>query len=76
MNVHELKITPKYFDLVVKDIKKFEVRFCDRDYKVGDELLLKEFNNGEYTGRTIVKRIVYILDDIDYVKEGYAILGF
>lgn len=40
---HELKILPKYFEDVMTGKKNFEIRKNDRDFKVGDYLLLKEY---------------------------------
>lgn len=40
--IHELKILPEYFNEIMYGRKKFEVRFNDRNFKVGDTLLLKE----------------------------------
>lgn len=59
---HQLKIQPEYFLEVCKRIKTFEIRKNDRDFKVGDVLLLKEYNpNTEsYTGRVVERRITYI----------------
>ncbi|WP_373205328.1 DUF3850 domain-containing protein [Clostridium tertium] len=65
----------EYFDLQDRGIKNFEVRFNDRDYKVGDELNLNEFSEGDYTGRSIKRKIIYIFNDERYVKEGYVIIG-
>ena len=72
---HFVKITPQYFEAVLNGIKTFEVRYNDRNYKVGDTLILREFQCCNYTGREIEKRIVYILDDSKYCKEGFVILG-
>lgn len=72
---HDLKITSEYFDLQDRGIKNFEVRFNDRDYKVGDELYLNEFSEGVYTGRSIKRNIIYVFNDERYVKEGYVIIG-
>lgn len=44
---HDLKILPRYFDAVEDGSKPFEVRRNDRDYQVGDILLLREGNNAE-----------------------------
>ncbi|WP_331384989.1 DUF3850 domain-containing protein [Bacillus badius] len=41
---HELKIYPQYFKAVVSGKKSFEIRKNDRDFKVGDTLLLHEFD--------------------------------
>lgn len=72
--VHELKIWPPYFRDVVSGVKTFEVRKFDRDFCVGDTLVLNEYNEG-YTGRSVTKTICYILSDPTYVKEGFVILG-
>lgn len=71
--VHELKIIPKYYEDILNEVKTFEVRKNDRGYNVGDFLKLKEFDNGEYTGRFQIVEIAYILEggqfgiDKDYV---------
>ena len=75
MKHHYLKILPDYYDHVKSGDKTFEVRFNDRDYQVNDVLHLQEFNNGEYTGRELVKVVSYILNNSDYCKEGYVILA-
>ena len=75
--IHELKILPQYYNDVIKGIKKFELRKDDRGYKVGDFILLKEYDN-KYTGREILLRVIYILRNCETygLKEGYCILGF
>ncbi len=75
MKVHNLKIKPQYFKDVVSGDKTFEVRKNDRDFEVGDVIFLGEYENGRYTGITAYAKITYILDDPEYCKEGYAILG-
>jgi len=78
MKIHELKISPKYFEDVNANKKRFELRKDDRDFEVGDLITLKEYDNGEYTGREIKNiPIGYILRDVpEYgLKEGYCILG-
>ena len=61
--IHELKTWPEFFMVVKSGIKTFEVRKNDRAYKIGDELLLREFDNNkqEYTGQICHRRISYIL---------------
>ncbi|MBQ6264933.1 MAG: DUF3850 domain-containing protein [Clostridia bacterium] len=53
------------------------MRKNDRDFKVGDTLLLQEWENGIYTGREILKEIEYIYhgDDAYGLSEEYCILG-
>ncbi|MCY6957934.1 DUF3850 domain-containing protein [Clostridium sp. ZC22-4] len=76
---HQLKIIPKYFNDVANKTKTFEVRKDDRNFQVGDCLVLREFENGDYTGKYISVYISYILgreyNEKKYVKDGYVILG-
>lgn len=76
---HDLKILPKYFEAVKTGKKKFELRKNDRDYKVGDEIHLEEWEPaGGYTGRDIVKEITYVLKNCEEfgLKNGYCIIGW
>lgn len=74
MNVHELRILSEYFNSVVDGIKTFEIRKDDRGYKVGDLLFLKEWDeNGIYTGRSIIKEVVYLTNDAQ--KPSYVVLA-
>lgn len=74
---HELKVNPEYYLDLSTQRKNFEVRRKDRDYQVGDFIILKEYNcnSNNYTGHWILSRISYILDDPRFCKEGYVILG-
>lgn len=69
---HELKTWPEYFQEVKSGKKTFEIRKNDRDFKVGDILVLKEWKCkghnqvmpnelvGEYTGDELRMRVTYI----------------
>lgn len=72
---HTLKILPKYYRAIERGKKTFEVRFNDRNFQEGDMLELREWFSGEYSGRYIRAEITYILDDPEYCKEGYVVLG-
>ena len=74
---HELKILPKYFEDVMTGKKNFEIRKNDQDFKVGDYLLLKEWERGKYTGRQIKKRVQYIYfgDGTYGLSDEYCILA-
>ena len=74
---HELKILRQYYNDYLSNGKMFEIRKNDRDYHIGDKLILKEFDNGEYTGRSIDRWIVYIHHGTGEfgLEKGYCVLG-
>lgn len=41
---HKLKSWPQFFNPTRNGVKQFELRRNDRDYRVGDQLLLKEWS--------------------------------
>lgn len=74
--IHQLKIKSNYFEDVVSGRKTFEVRKNDREFHLGDYLALNELAaNGIETGRSALFHVIYILDDKNFVKEGYVVLG-
>lgn len=77
---HELKVWPEYYKALMSDLKQFELRKNDRDFKVGDELLLREYDpqTATYTGKSLRRWIHYIVKDVPHfgLMEGYCILGF
>lgn len=76
MKVIELKLLKTFFQDVKDGIKPFEIRFNDRDYQVTDILILKEYWNGEYTGREHTVTVTYVLDGGQYgIEQGYVVLG-
>lgn len=77
MKLHRLKIWGIFFNAVINGKKLFEIRKMDRDFQVGDEILLQEFNHQQnaYTGRECMVRISYIYKSNDYLREGYGVLA-
>ena len=74
--IHALKIEKHYFEPVNLGFKQFEVRYNDRQYKVGDFLALNEVDlDGDFTGRCVLVFVDYILDSPDFCKEGYIIMS-
>jgi len=75
MAIIKKKIWPEYFELVRSGKKRFEARLADFDIKEGDTLILEEWDpkTKQYTGRTIEKKVDYILkfnlDDFDQKNE-------
>ena len=72
---HYIKILPEYYNAIDSGEKSFEVRYNDRNYQVYDILHLREWYNGNYTGREMVVEVTYLLDAPDYCKEGYVIMS-
>ena len=89
MTQHILKLNDRYFDAVANGIKTFEIRKNDRDYKVGDTLILRKVNDdGKFLTYAdhnlglnlyyeIKVAVTYILthDEFDGIREGYVALG-
>ena len=74
--LHSKKIKEKYFIQVTNNLKPYEVRLNDCNYKVGDYIALNEIDNeGNFTGRFTVGKITNILEAPEYLKEGYVILS-
>ena len=74
----EKKILPKYFDAVICDQKKFEIRKDEDDLQVGDTVVLREWDGKRYTGRESSRSIEYILRDVpEYgLMPGYVTFGW
>lgn len=73
--VHDVKLGTTFFDDVKTGRKTFELRKNDRGYKKGDIIVMHEYKDGTTTGRTIEKKIVYMLEDFTGLEDGYCILG-
>lgn len=75
--IHDLKLDMKYFPYVSKGVKNFELRLDDRGFKVGDTLVLREWDpvNEKYTGEFIKRKVTYCLKDCYGLEKGYVILS-
>ncbi|MHC5407310.1 ASCH/PUA domain-containing protein [Listeria seeligeri] len=71
--IHELKILSEYFWDIVEGRKTFEIRKNDRNFQVGDYLILKEFKEEKHTGWKVTVEVTYITDYEQ--KEGYVVIG-
>lgn len=77
---HALKTWPEYFAALASGEKTFEIRRNDRPFKIGDKLLLQEWDpkHEQYTGSELTMRITYILSG-DVNKFGlfadYCVMG-
>lgn len=84
VRVHNLKVWPEFFDEIMAGNKTFEIRYNDRDYRVGDLLVLREFQpyahepvehpDGYFTGLQVA-RVVRYMTDFEQ-RPGYVVMGF
>lgn len=78
MSLHDLKVWEGFYDALASAAKNFEVRKNDRDFKVADVLHLREVDEKtlEYTGRSIKRRVSYILHGGQFgIDEGWCVMG-
>lgn len=76
---HELKTWPSYFQAVLDGRKTFEARKNDRDFRVGDNLKLREWipDAGRYSGREVEVHVSYMLEGGSFgIEAGHCILAF
>lgn len=78
---HDLKTWPEFYEAVADGSKTFEVRKNDRDFKVGDTLLIRHYEpmSGKFDlDKPLIKlKITYVLQGGNFgVLEGFAVLGF
>jgi ASC-1-like (ASCH) protein len=78
IRVHELKCWTEYFQPIWDGDKTFDVRINDRNFKVGDVIVLGEFCNETqlYLKRSVTAYITYILKSFPHIDEGYVVLAF
>jgi hypothetical protein len=78
MMIHHIKCTPLPFTQLTRGEKTFEARKDDRDpkYLVGDFLIIHEWIDDQYTGRSVVRRVTSILRGPLYgIKKGYCVMS-
>lgn len=81
---HLLKVWPPYWTSVATGAKPFELRRDDRAYRVGDVLLLAEWEPAaaKFTGRSVAARVTYLATaaelaahGLPYLADGIVVLG-
>lgn len=75
MEIHELKTWAEFFKAIQSGEKTFEIRNNDRNFQVGDMLLLREYDleTDRFTGRETIKQITYITDFLQ--NDGYGVMS-
>lgn len=59
MKIHQIKIWPEHFEGIITGRKTYELRRVDRPYRVGDGILLQEYDRESklLTGRELTLEI-------------------
>lgn len=73
--IHSLKTEKRFFEDVKSGKKNYEIRKNDRGYEVGDYLALNEWENDAFTGRDVLVKVTYILDEERICKEGFVAMA-
>lgn len=73
--LREIRLPVSRYDDVTKGIQTFLLLKCDK-YKVGEELEMQEYKDGQPTGRKVNANIIFIMEEYTGLEEGYCILGF
>ena len=88
MTTHYLKLHDRYFDAVKYGFKRFEIRKNDRDFRVGDTLVLTRICDDEQiplnsiyvpaqSNEKINAKVTYLLKHDDFpdgIPEGYVVM--
>lgn len=78
-NQHDLKTIQPHFNHMWNNLKTFEIRKDDRNFKVGDVVRLHEYDpqNKTYSNSQIIRLITHILRDAPELglMPGYCILS-
>lgn len=74
-NIHILKIQKEFAMAIIDGRKRFEIRKNDRDFKTGDLLIMRPWNEtrGFLPFHPIVTEITFMTDFEQ--RDGYVVLG-
>lgn len=85
MTKHEVKSWPDYFATLKSGARNFDLRRADRHYKVGDLMIISEFDDrlGKFTGEKLERKITFVLEGVGSgaitpmhgLQRGYVILA-
>lgn len=77
MKTHDLKVWPLPFQAIADGLKEWEFRKNDRNYQIGDELVLREYDpkTQSHTGRGFTRVVTFILEQGFGLPDGYVIMS-
>lgn len=68
---HELRTIDPHWSAVASGLKPFDVRVNDRDFRVGDTLVLIN----AVTGDRLWRLVTYIVDGPPFLPAGLCVMG-
>lgn len=73
---HELKTIQPFYKQVANGNKMFELRKNDRNFQIGDTLILMEYDpsTGWYTGRNVKVIVMNMIENSNGIEDGYCIM--
>lgn len=71
----EIRLSPSRYEEITSEALTFLLLKKD-GFKVGEELSLPEYKDGQQTGRTLAIMISYVLEDWTGIDDDYCIIGF
>ena len=77
MKEHELRTWPESFQAIVSGKKRYEVRPDDRDFEVGDLLVLREWDptTKTYSGNAVRAEVTYLTRGQFGVPSGLVVMS-
>jgi hypothetical protein len=78
MVAHDIKCIQPFFNYCCSGKKTFDLRKNDRNFKEGDTLILREFDEKTcyHTGRMKAFDITFVLnDEFEGIEKGYCIMS-
>ncbi|WP_080058317.1 DUF3850 domain-containing protein [Spirosoma aerolatum] len=78
MKKHFLKCWLEEFDAIVAGKKRFDLRKNDRDYQVGDVLILAKYDQykKKFLPGYVAVEVTYVVDSKFGMKDGYCAMSF
>lgn len=85
MKTHEVRSWTDFFSSLASGDRQFDLRKNDRDYKVGDIIKFREYDDraGKFTGAELRRRITHVMEGVGAgsitplhgLQRGYVILS-
>ncbi|MBE6645954.1 MAG: DUF3850 domain-containing protein [Ruminococcaceae bacterium] len=73
--LHKVKLLSGFYQAVIDGIKPFEIRYNDRNYRKGDDIIFNEWKDDAYTGR-LCCAVIKDVFDIGFLMPGYVAFTF